>query len=213
MNFSQTLEEQSINPHEMDTHFDNWKNIESTNYENVPISLEDDKIPSNKKACITKLQIKDKSQGVWTKEEHYRFVEAIGMYGNQWGRVIDYVKTRSYLQVRSHSQKYFKKIQRRNLKKLRKKYGKVKPIFLATRLYLNHASTMPKNAIELYDTLPRKTKAKKKHGNNKPTEKPQKKLKLDDQSQKESDQTEDIHKPLGIVQSDHAYLSKVNYVE
>lgn len=70
-----------------------------------------------------------KTAGRWTKEEHKKFVQgkkilhifqiltslliAIRLYGKDWRRVEDYVKTRSGAQIRSHAQKYFIRIQRK----------------------------------------------------------------------------------------------------
>lgn len=54
-----------------------------------------------------------KTSGRWTKEEHKKFVQAIRLYGKDWRRVEDYVKTRSGAQIRSHAQKYFIRIQRK----------------------------------------------------------------------------------------------------
>ena len=34
-------------------------------------------------------------QGRWTKEEHYRFLEALKLYGKEWKKVQEHVKTRT----------------------------------------------------------------------------------------------------------------------
>jgi SHAQKYF class myb-like DNA-binding protein len=44
-------------------------------------------------------------QGRWTKEEHYKFLEAIQIYGRDWKKVQYYVGTRTSTQARSHAQK------------------------------------------------------------------------------------------------------------
>eukprot|EP00471_Norrisiella_sphaerica_P013669 CAMPEP_0184503230 /NCGR_PEP_ID=MMETSP0113_2-20130426/51767_1 /TAXON_ID=91329 /ORGANISM="Norrisiella sphaerica, Strain BC52" /LENGTH=603 /DNA_ID=CAMNT_0026892689 /DNA_START=238 /DNA_END=2049 /DNA_ORIENTATION=+ len=48
----------------------------------------------------------------WTAEEHKRFVEAIRMYKRDWARVKEHVGTRTVIQIRSHAQKYFLKLQK-----------------------------------------------------------------------------------------------------
>lgn len=50
------------------------------------------------------------NNGRWTKEEHIKFVEAILLYGNDWKQIQDHVQSRSSAQARSHSQKFFMKL-------------------------------------------------------------------------------------------------------
>jgi len=54
--------------------------------------------------------------GRWTDEEHARFLEALHLYGKNWNKVHIYVGTRSSAQTRSHAQKYFTKLQKKNTK-------------------------------------------------------------------------------------------------
>lgn len=52
--------------------------------------------------------------GVWTKEEHGRFLEAIKIYANgPWKLVAAYVGTRTVRQTMTHAQKYRQKAARR----------------------------------------------------------------------------------------------------
>ncbi|KAF1332696.1 Myb-like dna-binding protein, partial [Globisporangium splendens] len=52
--------------------------------------------------------------GVWTKEEHARFLEAIKIYANgPWKLVAAYVATRTVRQTMTHAQKYRQKAARR----------------------------------------------------------------------------------------------------
>lgn len=55
------------------------------------------------------------NKGRWTEDEHRRFLEAILKYGNDWKRIQSCVKTRSGTQTRSHSQKFFLKLNTFNL--------------------------------------------------------------------------------------------------
>ena len=52
--------------------------------------------------------------GRWTKKEHALFVEALGLYGKDWKKVQAHVVTRTTTQARSHAQKYFAKLGRKN---------------------------------------------------------------------------------------------------
>ena len=48
--------------------------------------------------------------GRWTKDEQRKFVEALQIYGKNWKKIEQYLETRSGSQIRSHAQKYFKKL-------------------------------------------------------------------------------------------------------
>jgi len=48
--------------------------------------------------------------GLWSNEEHERFLSGLKNEGRNWKKIAPYVKTRSVGQVRSHAQKYFKKL-------------------------------------------------------------------------------------------------------
>lgn len=51
--------------------------------------------------------------GRWSMAEHKRFVEGLKLYGRRkWIRIAEHVGTRTVIQVRSHAQKYFKKLRK-----------------------------------------------------------------------------------------------------
>jgi SHAQKYF class myb-like DNA-binding protein len=54
----------------------------------------------------------DVKNGRWTDEEHVKFIEAIFIYGNEWKKVQNYLKTRTSSQARSHAQKFFLKLRK-----------------------------------------------------------------------------------------------------
>jgi SHAQKYF class myb-like DNA-binding protein len=54
--------------------------------------------------------------GRWTNEEHFRFIEAMLLYGNDWKKVQKHIGTRSPTQARSHAQKFFIRIKKKIFK-------------------------------------------------------------------------------------------------
>ncbi|GAB9477097.1 Myb-like dna-binding protein [Globisporangium polare] len=54
------------------------------------------------------------NNGIWTEEEHDRFLYAIKHYPKgPWSTIAEFVGTRSVRQVQTHTQKYYEKIMRR----------------------------------------------------------------------------------------------------
>ena len=52
--------------------------------------------------------------GRWTDEEHAKFLEALKLYGKNWNKVHKHVGKRTSAQTRSHAQKYFNKLTKKN---------------------------------------------------------------------------------------------------
>ncbi|TYI50898.1 hypothetical protein E1A91_D12G136600v1 [Gossypium mustelinum] len=53
----------------------------------------------------------------WTEEEHNRFLEALKLYGRAWQRIEEYIGTKTAVQIRSHAQKFFSKLEKEALAK------------------------------------------------------------------------------------------------
>jgi SHAQKYF class myb-like DNA-binding protein len=93
--------------------------VNSSNF----INLEKHKIQTNEKKYFffieEKIEEKRKKQvrkeknlkyGLWTEEEHQKFIDGYSKIGNKWTRIArEFVKTRTPMQVITHAQKYYPK--------------------------------------------------------------------------------------------------------
>ncbi|KAL5155332.1 Protein REVEILLE 8 [Glycine soja] len=53
-----------------------------------------------------------KSRESWSEEEHDKFLEALQLFDRDWKKIEDFVGSKSVIQIRSHAQKYFLKVQK-----------------------------------------------------------------------------------------------------
>lgn len=81
------------------------------------------------------------SAGKWTSEEHNMLLFALEILGNQWLAIQLFLGTRTGKQIRSHVQKYFSVIRRREIKKLRRSNQLAGKIFVVTKQYRNYPNS------------------------------------------------------------------------
>ncbi len=71
-----------------------------------------DELEEDKKKKPIKFVVSNFQLGHWSIEEHKRFIRGIVKYGKNWERVKNEVQTRSDIQIRSHAQKFYKKLKK-----------------------------------------------------------------------------------------------------
>ncbi|KAL4347964.1 hypothetical protein GQ457_17G025280 [Hibiscus cannabinus] len=53
-----------------------------------------------------------KSRESWTEPEHDKFLEALQLFDRDWKKIEAFVGSKTVIQIRSHAQKYFQKVQK-----------------------------------------------------------------------------------------------------
>ncbi|XP_058105660.1 protein REVEILLE 6-like isoform X2 [Magnolia sinica] len=57
-----------------------------------------------------------KSRECWTEQEHDKFLEALQLFDRDWKKIEAFIGSKTVIQIRSHAQKYFMKVQKKGTK-------------------------------------------------------------------------------------------------
>ena len=76
------------------------------------VEKESEELEEDPKKKPIKFVVSSFELGRWSIEEHKRFIRGIVKYGKNWERVKNEVQTRSDIQIRSHAQKFYKKLKK-----------------------------------------------------------------------------------------------------
>lgn len=87
---------------------------------------------------------RSEARGRWTTEEHKQFLEGLRIYGKEWKKVSRLVKTRTLVQIRTHAQKYFLKLEK---SKTSGKYSPDSSDSLHSSVTLCHKQTFPPQVV------------------------------------------------------------------
>jgi SHAQKYF class myb-like DNA-binding protein len=88
--------------------------VERTNSSNPSSPSSSSDSGSNPKSRSRKPYTITKQREIWSEYEHSRFLQALHMYGRDWRKIEAHVTTKTVIQIRSHAQKYFLKVQKNN---------------------------------------------------------------------------------------------------
>ncbi|KAL9690716.1 hypothetical protein QQ045_011124 [Rhodiola kirilowii] len=64
---------------------------------------------------IRKPYVISKSRESWTETEHEKFLEALHLFDRDWKKIEAFVGSKTVIQIRSHAQKYFLKVQKNGM--------------------------------------------------------------------------------------------------
>ena len=100
-----------------------------------------------RRLCSAQQEKAKANLGKWAVKEHKRFLKAMKLFGNAWPEVVKYIGTRTAAQIRSHAQKYYCRIKRREIQKIKNDPSGKKAIFVVTHEYRNNLATMKMPAV------------------------------------------------------------------
>ena len=91
----------------------------------------------------------EKLGGRWSVQEHSTFLEALRLYGDNWIKLQELIPTRNRKQLVSHTQKYYEKLKRHQIKKCRQQHLPYRPIFAIVRIHRDFSNFRVKTQYEI----------------------------------------------------------------
>ncbi|KAL3517210.1 hypothetical protein ACH5RR_024112 [Cinchona calisaya] len=76
------------------------------------IDLDTCLVPEDPNKKVRKPYTITKSRESWTEQEHDKFLEALQLFDRDWKKIEAFVGSKTVIQIRSHAQKYFLKVQK-----------------------------------------------------------------------------------------------------
>jgi len=100
-------DEEELSPSESLFQMDIPNSSENITTESDPVKTDDDSSVSGNNEVP-----ENTTSGRWSAQEHNMFLNGLKIHGKGWKKIAEMIQTRNVVQVRTHAQKYFQKLER-----------------------------------------------------------------------------------------------------